>query len=180
LENVNHHDEVRREWARYILTESSRQLGVEQPVFGVAWGSPGGVINATNPKAGAEDGGSMGAPVAEAFKNCATVDSVIQVALDHDMIVGTVHFWEYLELFLWLQFIGYEGWYSLDLFPYRIDPVQACNQSIRNVEGMNRLVEQLGVNKLIEMIKEGMLAEIQETLTKKLFQVNSKDYCREW
>jgi len=87
---------------------------------------------------------------------------------DHDMIVGTVHFWEYLELFLWLQFIGYEGWYSLDLFPYRIDPVQACNQSIRNVEGMNRLIEQVGVNNLIEMVKEGRLAEIQETLTKKL------------
>jgi len=80
LERINHSDEVIREWARYILTSSVKQSG---PVFGVGWGAPGGVINAGNPKGGAEDGGSMGAAVAEAFRPDATVDSIVQVALDH-------------------------------------------------------------------------------------------------
>jgi len=82
LENLNHTDKIRREWARYTLTTLVTPTG-KRPVFGVNWGSPGGVINAGNPKAGAEDGGPLGAAVAEAFKLEATADSVIKAALDY-------------------------------------------------------------------------------------------------
>jgi len=84
LENINNPDEVRREWARSTLTAVPiARAGAKQPVFGVNWGSPGGVINAGNSTAAAEDGGPLGAAVAEAFKSEATVDSIIQAALDH-------------------------------------------------------------------------------------------------
>ena len=40
---------------------------------------------------------------------------------DHDLLPGTVTFWEHVEFFFWLLKLGYQGWYSLDMFPYRQD-----------------------------------------------------------
>jgi len=80
---INHPDEIRREWARSVLISVGTRIDSRRPVFGTAWGSPGGVINAGNPKLAAEDGGSLAAAVAEAFRPEATAESVIQAALDH-------------------------------------------------------------------------------------------------
>ncbi|RLE90337.1 MAG: hypothetical protein DRJ49_00130 [Thermoprotei archaeon] len=60
---------------------------------------------------------------------------------DDDLIVGSVHFWETLELFYWLKEVKYDGWYSLDLFPYREDPIEAVRQSIENIKFFMKLVE---------------------------------------
>jgi hypothetical protein len=38
---------------------------------------------------------------------------------DDDMIVGLVHFVEYVELLFWLRGMSYAGWYSMDKYPYR-------------------------------------------------------------
>lgn len=53
---------------------------------------------------------------------------------DDDMPVGSVHLLHYLELFYWLDKLGYDGWYSLDLYPYRDDPSSACRASITFIE----------------------------------------------
>jgi xylose isomerase len=50
---------------------------------------------------------------------------------DDDMIVGSVHTVEYIELLYWLDRIGYQGWYSMDQYPYREDAVSALSESIR-------------------------------------------------
>ena len=41
---------------------------------------------------------------------------------DDDMIVGSVHTIEYLELLYWLDRIGYDGYLSMDQYPYREEP----------------------------------------------------------
>ena len=51
---------------------------------------------------------------------------------DHDLIVGSVTFWETLEFFYWLNRCGWGGWYILDIFPYRMDGSAALQ------EGVNR------------------------------------------
>lgn len=51
---------------------------------------------------------------------------------DHDLIVGSVTFWETLEFFYWLGRCGWDGWYILDIFPYRMDGSAALQ------EGVNR------------------------------------------
>ncbi|HEY3417397.1 MAG TPA: sugar phosphate isomerase/epimerase family protein, partial [Armatimonadota bacterium] len=40
---------------------------------------------------------------------------------DDDMIAGSVHTLEYLEFFYWLRRTGYDGWLTIDQFPYRED-----------------------------------------------------------
>jgi len=52
---------------------------------------------------------------------------------DDDVIVGTVNLWETLEALFWLDEWGYDGWYGLDLFPYREAPEKAVEESIRNL-----------------------------------------------
>jgi len=49
---------------------------------------------------------------------------------DDDMIVGTVHSVVYIELLYWLRKTGYQGWLSMDQYPYREDAVDAITESI--------------------------------------------------
>jgi len=49
---------------------------------------------------------------------------------DHDLIVGSVTFWETLEFFYWLGRCGWDGWYILDIFPYRMDGSDALQQGV--------------------------------------------------
>ena len=46
------------------------------------------------------------------------------------MIVGSIHLPEYFEMLFWLQKTGYEGWYSMDQYPYREDGYQAVRSSV--------------------------------------------------
>jgi len=87
---------------------------------------------------------------------------------DDDMIVGTVHFWETLELLYWLQEVEYDGWYGLDLFPYREEPVKAVQQSVRNIEFMMDLIEKVNRKELRDRLEEGEATNMQLILRKML------------
>ena len=49
---------------------------------------------------------------------------------DDDMIVGSVHSVCYLETLYWLDRTGYQGWLSMDQYPYREDGAAALGESI--------------------------------------------------
>jgi L-rhamnose isomerase len=53
---------------------------------------------------------------------------------DDDLIVGTVNTWQMLEALFWLREWDYQGWFGLDLFPYREDPAKAAEESILNLK----------------------------------------------
>lgn len=70
---------------------------------------------------------------------------------DDDMIVGSLHVVEYFELLFWLKEAGYDGWYSMDQYPYREDGAAAVRESVaflRSVEGLltgERMLEMRGL-----------------------------------
>ena len=70
---------------------------------------------------------------------------------DDDMPIGTVHFMQFLELFYWLEKLGYEGWMSLDLYPYREDPSEACQTSVHFVK---KMLEKAGDADFQAMVEE--------------------------
>jgi sugar phosphate isomerase/epimerase len=74
---------------------------------------------------------------------------------DDDMIVGSLHLAEYLELFWWLQKSGYAGWFSMDQYPYREDGRDAVNESVRWVDGMWRKLERFGFARFAPAIAAG-------------------------
>jgi xylose isomerase len=62
---------------------------------------------------------------------------------DHDLIVGSVTFWETLEFFYWLRRCGWEGWYILDIFPYRMDGHDALQQGVNRTRFFIDLAEKM-------------------------------------
>jgi xylose isomerase len=60
-------------------------------------------------------------------------------AWDDDMIVGSVHSAAYIETLYWLDRCGYQGWLSMDQYPYREDAVGAIGESIQWLLQFDRL-----------------------------------------
>jgi sugar phosphate isomerase/epimerase len=60
---------------------------------------------------------------------------------DDDMIVGSVHSVVFIELLFWLKKTGYEGWLSMDQYPYRENAVDAISESILWVKRFEGVVD---------------------------------------
>lgn len=92
---------------------------------------------------------------------------------DDDMVVGSVHFLETLELFYWLDDIGYSEWFSLDLFPYREGRDDVCIQSIDNMEFMSEIIAKIDKNKINEIQSKNdsmkMIEFLREEVLKKAY-----------
>ena len=59
---------------------------------------------------------------------------------DWDMLPGAYHLWEFVELFHYLEKLGYkEDWYAYDIFPKELDTVETFNVAI----GLTRKIEQI-------------------------------------
>jgi len=74
---------------------------------------------------------------------------------DDDMIVGSVHLVEYLELLFWLKETGYEGWYSMDLYPYREDASAAVSESVAFLSSLENLLTTERRSELRSLIASG-------------------------
>jgi sugar phosphate isomerase/epimerase len=83
---------------------------------------------------------------------------------DDDMIVGSIHTVEYVEMLYWLDKTGYEGWYSMDQYPYREDGRDALNESIRWLEALYSRMNEYGLEKIEELIKVGKATDIVREL----------------
>ena len=74
---------------------------------------------------------------------------------DDDMMVGSVHTIELLELLFWLEKIGFDGWYSLDIFPYRDDAVGVATESFNWIHDLRACIADAGMQKFEEVIAAG-------------------------
>jgi sugar phosphate isomerase/epimerase len=60
---------------------------------------------------------------------------------DDDMIVGSVHTVGFIEALYWLDRCGYDGWFSMDQYPYREDAAGAIEESILWLTHYSELVD---------------------------------------
>ena len=74
---------------------------------------------------------------------------------DDDMIVGSVHFVEYVELLFWLREIGYSGWYSMDQYPYREDAQGALRERIEFLKALDRRLDMTAMQEVRELVAKG-------------------------
>lgn len=74
---------------------------------------------------------------------------------DDDMLVGFNNIQTTLEFLYYLDKIGYTGWIGLDIFPFRMDGLKACQISIQNLNKLLNLLDKIDYQKL---------ANIQEDL----------------
>ncbi|MFQ3547929.1 MAG: hypothetical protein SNJ56_06275, partial [Termitinemataceae bacterium] len=73
---------------------------------------------------------------------------------DDDMIPGSVHTLEWLELFYWLDRIGYDGWLSLDVHAFREnDKIGVARESVEWIRALEAAAGRLNkaeVSRILE------------------------------
>jgi xylose isomerase len=89
---------------------------------------------------------------------------------DDDLIVGSSHFQDYIEILYWLKKIGYNGWYSLDQFPYRDEGVGACRESIAMLKAMMKIVDRIDDKEFDKIVSECDAVKSMAFLRKIIFQ----------
>jgi xylose isomerase len=87
---------------------------------------------------------------------------------DDDVIVGTVNLWETLEALFWLREWGYDGWYGLDLFPYREPAEKAVEESIRNLKFGFELLDRVPREDLLECFQTSDAIQISRLMRRML------------
>lgn len=73
---------------------------------------------------------------------------------DDDMIVGTVRVHEFLEFFYWLRKTEYEGWITIDQFPYREDGKAAVEESAKWLDYIESLLDSANMDEIESVIRE--------------------------
>ncbi len=72
---------------------------------------------------------------------------------DDDMIAGSVHTIEFLEMLYWLKKTDYSGWLSMDQYPYREDGVKAVSESVLWLKAMLEKLDNADESEIESVIK---------------------------
>jgi xylose isomerase len=88
---------------------------------------------------------------------------------DDDMMVGTTHTLDYLEWLFWLNKTGYNGWYTMDQFPYREDGRDAINESVQWFNALQELMEKADMKEIEEVIAQKDAVAASKLMRKLLF-----------
>lgn len=83
---------------------------------------------------------------------------------DDDLYPGAIHFWENLEVFHVLNQIGYDGWYTIDVFPYRVDGHKVIQEAVDRLYMFDRLAKMLPAAEIKRMQEENDTIGIQTLL----------------
>lgn len=73
---------------------------------------------------------------------------------DWDMVPGSVNFWDLIESTYYLM-NGYDGWIAFDVFPSRLDPVEAMKCSVRMYRIATSMIDQIGQGRIAQAIQNG-------------------------
>jgi sugar phosphate isomerase/epimerase len=118
----------------------------------------------------------VGANMAQAAELCGRAGKLFNLHMndnyagwDDDMIAGSVHLSEYLELLYVLRKIAYAGWCSIDIFPFREDAFRATEESVAYLAAYNRWVEKVGMEKIRSLIRGGDVTEVLRMIRTTLF-----------
>jgi xylose isomerase len=89
---------------------------------------------------------------------------------DDDMIVGSLRLTEYIEMFYSIRKVGYDGFISVDIFPYREDAYEATRQSVLNMQKYDQMIDLIGFDKLGDVIKNGDPCEMVRVVRESVFR----------
>ncbi|MCX7796940.1 MAG: sugar phosphate isomerase/epimerase [bacterium] len=89
---------------------------------------------------------------------------------DWDMIAGSIHVYEYIELFFWLRELNYQGWYSFDLYPSRENPKETITTSIKNLNKFIEIADSLEKAETLKLLEDEEAVKTLNFIQKKMFK----------
>jgi len=95
---------------------------------------------------------------AESVDILASVDKLFYVHIndnfrnwDWDMIPGTVNTLEMVEFIYVLKSVGYDSWLTIDVYPWRFDPVKVFSETIEWMEHCRKISEKIDAKTLKDL-----------------------------
>lgn len=88
---------------------------------------------------------------------------------DDDMVVGSVHLLELMEMLYWLDRVGYDGWISFDPHVNIEDGTRVVDESMRYTRGMINVLEKIGREAVEEAIASRQVTEIMSLVRQQIF-----------
>jgi sugar phosphate isomerase/epimerase len=89
---------------------------------------------------------------------------------DHDMIPGTVNLWETVELSYWLEKMGFDGWWGIDIYPYREDGARALQRTVRTIYRFREMAQRLLAAGLEDLQRQSDAISITDRLMEELLR----------
>jgi xylose isomerase len=83
---------------------------------------------------------------------------------DHDLVPGAVNVWDHVEFFYWLRKLRYQGWCSVDIFPYRHDGMAVLRRTVQVVDKCCRIADKLSEMDVEQLIRCGESMEVMRIL----------------
>ncbi len=85
---------------------------------------------------------------------------------DDDMIVGSVHTISFLEFFYWLRRTDYQGYMTIDQFPYREDGRDAVAESAEWLDYLESLIDRADMKEIGAVIESGDAVKASKLMRK--------------
>ena len=89
---------------------------------------------------------------------------------DWDMNVGSVHLLDTIEWLYWVDKIGFDGFYTLDIWPARMDSLEAIKECIAWTKEMREVLKRIGEKQIEAMILDGNPAKTMKILREAIFK----------
>ena len=89
---------------------------------------------------------------------------------DWDLIPATHNLWHYVEVFVYLKKLGYDGWLTSDMSPIRLDRVGAFDQNLKATQKIMDIVDTFNIDELFAMMHRGETLEILQLLRDKVLK----------
>lgn len=85
---------------------------------------------------------------------------------DDDLMAGTVNIWSNIEFFWYLKQSSYDGYVTLDMFPFREEPYEACSLALRMIRDFERIADSLDSATIRKFQQANDAAGVMEYLRK--------------
>ena len=83
---------------------------------------------------------------------------------DLDLVPGSATVWEHIEFYYWLRKLGYDGWFSTDMFTYREDGAEALQRVVQVHRKCTRIADRLIEMNVEQTIRDGQHLEMLRVL----------------
>jgi sugar phosphate isomerase/epimerase len=89
---------------------------------------------------------------------------------DWDLNFGAVHLFDFIEMVYWLKRTAFDGWYSVDIFPYRVDGQASVDESLLWLEKILEFVESTGLERFDQFLADGDPLAVSKFFRESLFR----------
>ena len=83
---------------------------------------------------------------------------------DHDLIPGAVNVWDTVEFFYWVRKMGYDGWYLIDIYPYRDTGADVLERTVQVCRNCLRIAERLTEMDVEQLTRDGKHLDVMGEL----------------